>query len=242
MRAALLALIALAGCSRAGTPVAEGTVLEARDERGAEVSLRVDTVARDPKDDEGDVWLYDLRARDASGAWGGYCLPDREGRTLAIPLAGAWNARREYVGGDAITFACTNGAIAKCVRLGYKPWKGEAHAALHQACMHVIGADYCGDGTPHTREGTALDIWDRQGIQERDTAPGMRFEAAWGPRGAVYLAKPRYADPLAELVAACPDKLVGHTALDGELAAEAAAARFPEALIFTESFVQSERP
>jgi hypothetical protein len=244
---ATLLLLAAAGCApRSGAPIEEGTVLEARDEQGASVTLRVESVARDPQDADGDVFLYELAARDGAGAFHPYCLPDREGRTLAIPVQGSWDAQRNHVPGDGITFACTNGAIAKCVRFGYKPWKtvnGVSLADYHQACVHLVGADYCGDGQPHTREGTKVDLWDRLGIQKRETEPGMVFEAAWSPRGAVYLHKPRYADPLAELSAACPDRLGGRTPFDGpELDAPAAAARWPEALIFTESFVQSERP
>lgn len=234
-----LAVVALGCAEKGGAPVGPGAVLSARDERGAAVTLRVEGLEADAKDPEGDVFLYQLSVRTTAGAWQPYCAPDREGRTVAIPLHGSWDASRNHVASDEITFACTNGALAKCVRWGYKPWKtvnGVSLAAHHQACVHMTGADYCGDGAAHTRDGTLIDIWDDLGVQKRDPALGLPFEAAWSPRGAVYLQKPRYGETLESLVAACPDRLRGHTALDAPGLDEAAIrARWPEALLFTES-------
>jgi hypothetical protein len=243
--ALFLAAVSLGCASRSGTPVAAGAVLEARDELGNAVTLRVDDVQQDTSDADGDVYLYQLSVRNDAGAWQPYCLPDREGKTLAIPLQGTWDAHRTHAATDAITFACTNGALGKCVRWGYKPWKtvnGVSLADYHQACVHVVAADYCGTGEPHTRDGTKIDVWDRLGIQKRETEPGMVFEAAWSPKGAAYLHKPRYAEPIPSLVAGCPDRLAGRTVLDADVGHEAAAERWPEALLFTESFVQTERP
>jgi hypothetical protein len=193
-----------------------------------------------------DVFLYQLSVRDPAGAFQPYCLPDREGRTLALPLQGSWDASRNHVASGAMTFACTNGALAKCVRWGYKPWKtvgGVSLADYHQACVHMTPADYCGAGRPHTRDGTRIDVWDRLGIQERAPEPGMVFEAAWSPRGAVYLHKPRFGEALESLVAECPDRLDGHTRLDAPgLDEQAIAARWPEALLFTESAARSDLP
>jgi hypothetical protein len=43
--------------------------------------------------------------------------------------------------------------------------------------------------------------------------------------------------------AECPDRLHGHTQLDApDLDEEAAAARWPEALIFTESYLRTDLP
>jgi hypothetical protein len=235
------------GCAgRPASPVGAGRILSAHDEQGAAVTLRVDAVERDAQDPDGDVYLYQLSVRDEAGGWERFCLPDREGKTLAIPLKGTWDAARNHHDGDAITFACTNGGLAKCVRFGYKPWKtvrGVSLADYHQACVHLTPADYCGDGRAHTRDGTKIDLWDRLGIQKRDTEPGMRFEAAWSPSGAVYLGKPRFAEPLSSLVAECPDRLHGHTQLDApDLDEGDILARWPEALIFTESFVRTDLP
>ena len=67
-------------------------------------------------------------------------------------------------------------------------------------------ADYCGDGIGHTRDGTPIDIFDKIGIQGDESAPGMTFEAAWGPDGAVCVRHTRLKDVLdrAGLIERCP--------------------------------------
>src|SRR5918997_66498 len=85
-----------------------------------------------------------------------------------------------------------SGAQGKCVRFGYKPWKKIADGRLlrdhHRACIHMVRGDYCGDGTATTRDGTAIDIFDRLGIQRSDGTAGMSFEAGWSAAGAVCVA------------------------------------------------------
>jgi hypothetical protein len=80
-----------------------------------------------------------------------------------------------------------------------RPW-------LHQACVRMIRADYCGDGRPHTRDGTRIDLYDRLGIQRDEPVPGMSFEAAWGPGGALCVRHARLPDvlDLERLAAECP--------------------------------------
>jgi len=247
LHGAVVALGLSVGCSaRVAAPIPEGAVLVAQDETGAAVTLRVEGVTSDPRDPDGDVFLYQLSVRTPDSPWHTYCLPDKEGRTLALPLQGSWNSSRNHVDSDAITFACTNGVLAKCVRWGYKPWKtvnGVSLADYHQACVHVAPADYCGDGQAHTRNGTLIDVWDKLGIQKRDPSQGLLFEAAWSPRGAVYVQKPRYGETLESLVASCPDRLGGHTALEAPgLDEQEIVKRWPEALLFTESRLQPALP
>jgi ADYC domain-containing protein len=244
-----VSLLALAGCAeRAGAEIGAGTVLSAVTEEGAPVTLRVDAVETDRADAEGDVALYTVSSLDeADGAYKPYCLPDAQGKRYAIPLSGSWDpARRHLASASVITFACTSGTLAKCARLGYKPWKTVNTASLsdyHQACVHMLSADYCGDGHPHTRDGTAIDVWDRQGLQVRESAPDMVLEAAWSPEGAVYVNKARYGETLESLVSACPDRLRGHTALDAPGLDEAAIrARFPQGILFNASRVTTELP
>ena len=55
-------------------------------------------------------------------------------------------------------------------------------ADYHQACTRMLRADYCGDGTPHTVDGTLINIYDGIGIQ-RDT-DDWAFEAEWTTTGA----------------------------------------------------------
>ncbi len=110
-------------------------------------------------------------------------------------LAGVWDetgARHDSLeGGDfAYSFSCNDGALAKCVDWGYAPYAVGADA--HQSCTRLVRADYCGDGTPHTADGTEIDIFDRLGVQQSDTSVDFDFEAGWGPQGAVCVSHPRY--------------------------------------------------
>ena len=70
----------------------------------------------------------------------------------------------------------------------------------------MVRADYCGDGTGHTRDGTPIDIFDTIGIQADEPASGMTFEAAWRADGAVCVRHTRLPDVLdtTTLAANCP--------------------------------------
>jgi len=113
-----------------------------------------------------------------------------------------------------ITFACDNGAIGKCVEnMGYKPWAMGPNECkyvcttlhdfpscrkvcvqhtlelMHEACVRMVRADYCGNGTPHTVTGVSIDEWDNANIQTEtsiSTNPSDHFgkEAEWTPNGA----------------------------------------------------------
>lgn len=238
----MIAWVAL-GCASPGPrPLGPGDEIDARDEAGAPLRFRIDGVESDPA--HPDVTLYDLSVREVPGApFGPYCAPDAEGRSRAIPLDGSWDTRGVYHAEPGqITFACTTGAIGKCVRWGYAPWRavrGRSLAEAHRACVRLVRADYCGDGIGHTKDDTQIDVWDVFGVQEREEREGHPevFEAAWSPSGAVYLGIPRWSDSPAEIVAECPDKLRGRTSLDGALDPAAVAAKYPEALLFNARFV-----
>jgi hypothetical protein len=203
----------------------------------------------DPKDHDGEVSLYGLSVRAAEGdAWRPYCAADADGRSRAIPLQGSWTAGLGAAtrSTERVTFACTSGALGKCVRFGYKPWKtvaGRPLTEFHAACVRMVRADYCGNGRSHTRDGTRIDIWDRLGIQRRDQ-PADRptlFEAAWSPAGAVWVNVPRWEDDVDRLLTECPSRLRGRTSKDGALSPEAVARRFPEAIVFNARFTGVER-
>ena len=122
---------------------------------------------------------------------------------------------------------------------GYHPWEkrdGVPMRDLHRACMHMLRADYGGDDRPTTRNGIKINLYDRFGIQSVDPAPGMRFEAAWGPDGAVCVAHPRIADnvTLEELASRFP-RLRGR--LGPQACYEDAVRSDPAALIFNQSTV-----
>jgi hypothetical protein len=163
-----------------------GLTLEIGDPNGRALSIRINGVAADPKDRSGEVELHDIAMLDSgTGAAQPYCLPDAQGLRAGILLPAD--------GGLKIT--CTSGAIGKCIRFGYHPWKtaadGRPMADYHAACVRMVRADYCGDGKPNTEDGTIIDMYDRVGVQQPDMLPGQSFEAAWGPDGAVCVARTR---------------------------------------------------
>lgn len=132
------------------------------------------------------------------------------------------------------------GAAVKCIEWGYKPWPqpttvtvappwsrtspepneaAAAAVAAHSACVHMAMADYCGDGSSYTVDGTAIDGWGAGSIDQlvarrpldtaqpstwngepagflvsvSDPTPPFAFEAAWNARGAVCLTHRRWA-------------------------------------------------
>jgi hypothetical protein len=108
--------------------------------------------------------------------------------------------------------------IAKCYRWGYRPWVtgyGDL-VAMHWTCTRLARADYCGNGVPHTHDGTEINVWDTLPapgpIQRRAgllSSFGMVFEAGWNTGGAVCLSRARWLlDDGALLAAVCPDRLV----------------------------------
>jgi hypothetical protein len=126
----------------------------------------------------------------------------------AIPVNGYWSYQSGVTGGGGkidssqrFTFACPRiGAIGKCVEAGYKPWgvgvDGEPLDGEHQACVRLMRADYCGDGTPHTVDGTLVNIYDAVGVQD-DVEP-WALEAEWDSDGARCITSHiRQAEPVA---------------------------------------------
>jgi hypothetical protein len=101
-----------------------------------------------------------------------------------------------------------NGTNAR-VRFGYPPWASADGVSLrdaYNACIRMVRADYCGNGTPTTKDGQFIDIYDDHGIQKHDNKPTMDFEAGWTPNGAACARHVRVKEnvSLESLVAACP--------------------------------------
>jgi hypothetical protein len=71
----------------------------------------------------------------------------------------------------------------------------------------MVRADYCGNGRAHTKDGTAIDIYDRLRIQTRTPQSGMILEAAWSPDGAVFINRTRWPESLAQIEKECPERL-----------------------------------
>jgi hypothetical protein len=163
--------------------------------RGGEpVRLRIDAVERDRVARREELWLHDLSVQAADGSWQKLCQPAADGRRQGFPLAGRSHppgGHFEMAEAGVFELTCTSGAESKCVRFGYLPWTGEQELALYNACLHMVRADYCGDGTPHTRDGTPIDPYDKFGIRTRALSPGMEFEAAWGADGAICVRRVR---------------------------------------------------
>ena len=113
---------------------------------------------------------------------------------MAVPITGVWDYGSGVVGGGSytpdpsrFTFGCRKTAIAKCVEMGYKPWKTlPSGAGTYQdhlvACTRMLRADYCGDGYSWTVNGTPINVYDGVGVQA-DTE-GWALEAEWTANGA----------------------------------------------------------
>lgn len=176
----------------------------------AVLTVRIEAVefaAHDPS-----ITLYTLAARQADGGWAPMCPVGIDGTRRAMALGGYWTADgRHLADSDRFNLTCTAGAVGKCVLWGYKPWLSAAMWEAHQACVRMTRADYCGDGHPHTRDGTPIDLWDRFGVNQPARPPMLSFEAAWDSNGAVCVAHTRIPEIVRTdaLPALCPARLAG---------------------------------
>lgn len=174
---------------------------------GDAVTLRIDGVTTGSAPD---VQQYSVSASVGGSAFQPLCGAAGGAPVQAIPLTGSWDESSGTSTGGAhvddptvFTFACEGFALAKCVEFGYAPWRSvtECSAAgqcaarslapFHQACTRMLRADYCGDGTATTRDGTQVDVWDDFGIQT-DDEPTWGLEAEWSPDGAICVDQTRY--------------------------------------------------
>jgi hypothetical protein len=197
------------------------------DEGGKPLVIRIDAVAKDAKSA---ATLHTVTVRDASGVFTPYCEPDADGRRAAFPIAGRASADGLLLA-DASRFelVCTSGAQGKCVRLGYTPWQ---RLDVFNACVRMIRADYCGDGSSTTRDGTQIDVYDDPGVQRAEADAAMSFEAGWTPEGAVCVQHPRIPENTSlEKIASSCKRLAGKT---GDACSEASA-REAGALVFNRS-------
>ena len=219
----------------------------------ADVTYRITAVEpEDPAYDPtstGHTSLYTLEQWVADrGLWQLACPADADGRHVAIPLAAIWDEHGDRIESSTLfTFGCTFGVIAKCYRWGYRPWVtgyGDL-TAMHWTCTRLARADYCGNGIPHTRNGTTINVWDTLPapgpIQRHGLLPhvGMVFEAGWNTGGAVCLSHARWLqDDGAALAALCPDRLIapglGGTVCD---AVSDVLGYAPDAQMFNESYL-----
>jgi hypothetical protein len=209
-----------------------GAELTATLDDGSRLPLRIDAVLASPVDG-GASYRYAVSYGTETGRTP-LCGVDAAGAAItAVPLNGVWNYRAGSVDGGqwsaddrAFTFGCTGHVLAKCADVGYAPWlEGRmctvsatgrrtdcARTSLqpyHQACTRALRADFCGNGTSYTVDGTPLELFDGVGI--RAAMDDGLFEAEWTPDGARCATGPRLAgaefEPpcMAALLAASPD-------------------------------------
>lgn len=168
-----------------------GAVMEMTTPEGQDVTVRVDAVA--PAAERPGLLLHTLSVKTDRG-WTPFCDADAHGRRAAFPVAGAWRDGRFVADSSRWFITCTSGSQGKCVLFGYDPWSkgphGETLVPYYEACQRMVRADYLGNGAAHTRNGTAIVIWDHIGIQ-KDEGMDAPFEAGWSPGGAVCAAKTR---------------------------------------------------
>lgn len=153
---------------------------------GTSLALRIDDVVNGTGANA-DLGLYTVSVETDTG-WQPLCGTDEQGTPIqALAVDGVWNFEQGVAGGGAytpsttqFTFACRGKAIAKCVELGYKPWTG--HGSHLAACVRMLRADICGNGTSYTVDGTPINLYDNVGLQVDTEA--WDIEAEWTPDGA----------------------------------------------------------
>jgi len=202
-------IVNIAGQRRHGLALAGAEFMLGRGEAAAStLRLRIVSVVADRVDG---VFLHEVEALDASGAWQNICAPDREQRRLALFIEGhdLPDGRQVPVPGE-VSITCTAGVQGKCLRAGYVPWDDRhgpgTGAALFQTCTRMYRADYCGDGIGWTRNGMTIDLYDIHGIQRPEEPASMPFEAGWGPDGATCVHHTRVIERggVDALLAQCP--------------------------------------
>lgn len=162
-----------------------------------------------------DLLYFAVYAADHAG-WTPLCGADSHGDPIpAIAVPGTWNHDAGQYGGGAwfgdersFSFACRGSSIAKCMEAGYKPWTDPNSSRGHirnrgesglersnhlQACVRMLRADYCGDGTSHTVNGRTIEFWDSMGMHTK-ASNNFTFEAAWTADGVTVFDYPRVMD------------------------------------------------
>ncbi len=191
-----------------------GAVIVGYDDLGGLRQFRIDSIIP-YQDSVFNGWIYVFSSPDSIGHWVNSCEEDKRGRKRAFVMPGYYDAKGNHVNDSTnLSINCTSGAGGKCILFGYPPWGhakgGQSLQPLFSACSHMVRADYCGDGVPHTKNGTLIEFWDIYKIQTEDfpQPAGFLFEAAWAPDGAAYLKKTRLQDvaTLADIEKECPER------------------------------------
>ena len=156
--------------------------------------LRIESVVADANDP--DIKYTKLSVRNSGGTWETWCKDGYGIPTEAIVIEGAYDSNGNFLADTgAMAFACRGTASAKCIVWGYKPWDEVGGVSLrdhYQACLAMVRGDYCRTNTPHTANGTAIDVSDH-GLSTQIQASGTNWpvEAQWGVDGAKCFSTPR---------------------------------------------------
>jgi hypothetical protein len=130
----------------------------------------------------GEVWEYQIQYQNSAG-WQPLCGLDTGGAPIkAITSAGTWSTTTATWASStsSFTIACRGKAVAKCVELGYKSYKGYSNQLA--SCVRMLRADYCGNNISYTVDGQLVNVYDNLNIQF-DTQAWTK-EGAWAPTGA----------------------------------------------------------
>jgi len=144
----------------------------------------------------GESWFYRLELDPGDGGGSRNACGDRAGgQDVAFVVPGHWDETGTYIRtGPELSFACLSRGAAWCLSEGYADDPGELRGKpdLFQACNRMVRADYCGDGSSATKEGTLVTMWDSHVATQGSGAGVQRFEAAWSAARAVCYDHPRY--------------------------------------------------
>ena len=130
--------------------------------------------------------------REAIATPGSWWLPDEPTLGAGGPASTPSDSDGDGIyDSPEVNLSCVGlGAVAKCVELGYHPWRPDSRP-LHTACVRMVRADYCGDNHGFTTAGTMIDVQD---IGLPGSAPfqslggglgtaSSDWEAVWTSRG-----------------------------------------------------------
>ena len=184
---------------------------------GTSITVKFDEIALDTAFAHvKDVWTYQMSAKTNKGdAWPSICTDAAGAPVPMVPVVGSYwdlDTGNRVDNEKTMTMGCVSGAIGKCVRIGYRNWatgtscKGWERDRdkkkdnceqvplkdHHQACTRMIRADYCGNGQPHTLNGTLISVMDYLQPVILLDEDKWQIEARWTPTGAICLTEPRH--------------------------------------------------
>lgn len=165
----------------------------------------------------GDTLEYEVKVRDRSATDADLRALCTGSSNRALAVQGRWDAKGNHTDDpNQFTFACTDGLIAKCIDWGWRPDKTVPRTTdkplrrpfitvardsvslfpYHQACTRMGRADYCGNNSSNTVEGTKVYAYDNiEYVQYADTPEIADFylEGGWTTGATCCLSKKRWA-------------------------------------------------